>query len=237
MLRNKLGLSLLLALVFAFNWAETTLETWIQKETGAGIELGNKLAYAFHKFEGFFSFAYHDVTNMVAVKGYSISYFFIFLFLAIAVAVAVARRKDISPYRVLSLALTIDYLISLPFFLFFPIPERWHYPESQAMLLSDKWSTNLIEAIRPISGIDNCFPSFHCSMTVLFILVCYIFEVRFRTVVLALGITIILATFVLGIHWLPDMIAGIAVAVISVMLAWRVDHALQNSESKLTIEP
>jgi len=37
------------------------------------------------------------------------------------------------------------------------VPERWAYPESHAVLLSDLWSTRLIETIRPISGLDNCF--------------------------------------------------------------------------------
>jgi len=45
------------------------------------------------------------------------------------------------------------------------VPERWAYPESHAVLLSDLWSTRLIETIRPISGLDNCFPSFHISGT------------------------------------------------------------------------
>ena len=35
----------------------------------------------------------------------------------------------------------------------------------------------------------------------------------------ALGMTVILATFVLGIHWLADIIAGIAVGLLSVAIA------------------
>lgn len=230
MLKNKIGLSSLLALVFVFNYLETTVETWFKNRSGLGLEMGYKIAYEFHGLEGNYSFVYHDVTNDVAVIGYSISYFFILPMLFLAVVFSLIKRKDISPYRVFSLALTIDYLVSLPFFLFFPVPERWYFPDSQAMLLSDKWTSNLIEALRPISGLDNCFPSFHVSMTVVFILVCYIFKVRLRTPVLALGVTIILSTFVLGIHWLPDMIAGLAVGVSSVMLALRLDHALLNTE-------
>ncbi len=44
-------------------------------------------------------------------------------------------------------------------------------------------------------------------------------QARLRTAVLALGLTIILSTFVLGIHWLPDMIAGVAVGFLSVAVA------------------
>jgi membrane-associated phospholipid phosphatase len=39
--------------------------------------------------------------------------------------------------------------------------------------------------------------------------------------VTALATTVILATFVLGIHWLADIIAGVAVGILSVAVAWR----------------
>jgi membrane-associated phospholipid phosphatase len=38
----------------------------------------------------------------------------------------------------------------------------------------------------------------------------------------ALGATIALSTFVLGVHWVPDMIAGGAVGLASLLLAWRI---------------
>ena len=49
----------------------------------------------------------------------------------------------------------------------------------------------------------------------------YLFRVRMRHTMLALGTTVILSTFVLGIHWLPDILAGVAVAFLSVALARR----------------
>ena len=39
-----------------------------------------------------------------------------------------------------------------------------------------------------MSGLDNCFPSFHVSMTTVVILTCYLFRVRLRLSVLALGL-------------------------------------------------
>ena len=101
--------------------------------------------------------------------------------------------------------------------------ERWTNADSGAMLLSDRWSSKLIEYVRPVSGLDNCFPSSHVSLTVIIILACYLFQVRFRTPILALGLTIILSTLVLGIHWLPDVIAGAAVGLLSVAVAVKLD--------------
>ena len=59
------------------------------------------------------------------------------------------------------------------------------------------------------------------SLTVIIILVCWVCHVRLRSTVTALGTTVILATFVLGIHWIADIMAGVAVGTLSVAVAWR----------------
>jgi len=112
-----------------------------------------------------------------------------------------------------------------PFFLFFPVPERWSSPDTEAMLLSDKVSDRLIELVRPMSGLDNCFPSFHVSLTVLVVAACFMFRVPMRMSAAALGATIVLSTFVLGVHWLPDMLAGLGLGIASMLLAWRMTRA------------
>jgi len=79
-----------------------------------------------------------------------------------------------------------------------------------------------------MSGVDNCFPSFHVSLTVLVVAACFTFRVPMRICAAALGATIVLSTFVLGVHWVPDMIAGVAVGIASLLLAWRVVHRGQS---------
>ena len=237
MLKTQLGLTILLVLVFVVNVVETGAEEWVRETHGIGVELGYALSYASHKAEFGSSFEFHDATNPIAAYGYSLSYFFVYPIIGLALAVALARRRKIVGYRVYAVALSIDYLLSLPFFLFFPVLERWAYPRSGAMLLSDKVAEELIEAFRPMSGLDNCYPSFHTSMTVVMIAVCYLHRVRFRGTVLALGATVILATYALGIHWIPDIIAGIGVALLSVAAAVRVDRWLERRESAASPQP
>jgi membrane-associated phospholipid phosphatase len=101
------------------------------------------------------------------------------------------------------------------------VPERWAYPGSNAILLSDLWSSSLIEFFRPASGLDNCFPSFHTSMTLIAVLFCYLARVRFRTAILPLAALVLVSTFALGIHWVADVIAGTLVGIVSVALACR----------------
>ncbi len=226
LLSSKHGLVVVLVILFGINLAETVIETWMREASGVGKDLGYSLAATFHALEGGLSFEHHDKAGAVAVYGYSISYFFLSPLLGLGVAWLLARRRTVTPFRTFCLSIVSAYAISLPFFLFFPVPERWAYPPSEAVLLSDQWTSKLIEAIRPISGLDNCFPSFHVSFTVVTVLCAYLFAVRLRTVVLALGATVVLSTFVLGIHWIPDMLAGLAVGVISVAVGWRVDQRL-----------
>lgn len=224
MIQSKRTLWFLLAIVFVVNFLETTVETWLTQKYQLGARWAAGFTLAAQQFERHYSFEGHDLIQLFAVYAYSIAYYFIFPAMCISVAWALAARRDIKPFRVLTVAMVIDYLISLPFFLFFPVMERWTNAESGAMLLSDRWSSRLIEYVRPISGLDNCFPSSHTSITVLVVLTCFVFEVRFRTPVLALGIAVIISTFVLGIHWLPDVIAGAAVGGLSVALALRLER-------------
>ncbi len=229
LMQTRIGLSLLLLLVFAVNFVETNLETMVKSRFGIGTELPYRLAAAAHWMEAGFSFERHDVTGPVAVYGYSASYFFLLPLLTLLTIITLMLRADLSAYRLLCLSVAFSYLLSLPFYVFFPVPERWAFPDSEAVLLSDLWSSKLIEAIRPISGLDNCFPSFHVASTVVLILVSYLCRLRLRSCMLALGSTVILSTYVLGIHWVADIVAGLAVGVLGVALALRAEHGLRIS--------
>ena len=74
------------------------------------------------------------------------------------------------------------------------------------------------------------------SLTVVIIAVCWLFHVRLRTTVTALGMMVILATFVLGIHWLADIVAGVAVGLLSVAVAWRFTDTSERLELALESE-
>jgi len=229
-LDKKPKITLLLVTVLLLNYVETAVEAWLKDKYQVGVKTGRLITVAFQQFESYYSFNNHDATNLLAVYGYSVAYFFFLPVLGLMVAITLARRKTIIPFRAFAIAVALDYLISLPFFIFFPVPERWTNPESGAILLSDEWSSKLIEVIRPISGLDNSFPSFHVSLSVVIVLICFFFKVRFRTTSLILAILVILSTFILGIHWGPDILAGIAVGTLSVLLARRLTPVAGNTQ-------
>jgi|TARA_Y100000310_G_scaffold283604_2_gene305708 membrane-associated phospholipid phosphatase len=222
LLRTKQSLAVMLAALFAFNYVETQLEQTFQGAWQASH--ADNIASAFQQLEGGFQFHNQELTSKVSIVGYSLSYFLLFHILVIGVAVAFWRRDSLRPFRVYSVALGLNYCLCLPFYLFFPVLERWAYPGSSSILVSDLLSPNLIEMIRPISGLDNCFPSIHVSFSVTVALAVYRFNVRWRHCVLCLSLTVILSTFALGIHWGPDIAMGAAVAVLGFALAIIVDQ-------------
>jgi serine/threonine protein kinase/membrane-associated phospholipid phosphatase len=226
LLESRGGLTLLMAGVFAVNLVETSVESWLRRGAGLGSDLGFAFARAAHWLEGGLSFEAHDVSSALALYGNSLAYFFLFPLLLLGMAWALARRAAIAPYRSLALSLVIAYAACLPFYLFCPMPERWAFPESEAVLLSDLWSSRLIEGFRPISGLDNCFPSFHVALSVIVALLGLVHRVRWRLALVGFASLVILSTFVLGIHWLVDIAAGAAVGVLSVALALRWERSL-----------
>ncbi|HUF50176.1 MAG TPA: PhnD/SsuA/transferrin family substrate-binding protein [Longimicrobiales bacterium] len=229
MLQTRRGLRLLLLLVFAVNLLESSLENWLSPKLPLLGAVRLQLARAAHWLEGGFTFEQHELANGVAVIGYSLAYYLALPILLGAVGFALARRASIRPFRVFSLAVAIDYLVSLPFYLFFPMPERWWHAESEAIVLSDRWTPLLIELYRPISALDNSFPSFHVSLTVLLVSLAFMFRLRHRWSALFLGACIVLGTVVLGIHWLADVAAGAAAGTLAVALAFRLDRGIADT--------
>jgi serine/threonine protein kinase len=216
--RAALGMLLLL---FFVNYAETFVEAWLRDHYRLGIEWEQMLGNSARWFENELSFEPHDATNVVAQWGFSLVYFFLFPLLLLGTVVVFYRRRDPGPLLLLAVAATINYLLTLPFYLFFPVPERWTYPDSGAMLLSDLLTSKFIQAFRPFSGLNNCFPSVHVSMTVVLAACLYRAGSRFRRASVPLGLTIVLSTFVLGIHWISDILAGLACGLASFRLAER----------------
>jgi hypothetical protein len=216
-LNTRWGITAIILALWTFNWIETNAEElWTDRR---GSWIGYEFAAAFNWFERGLSFERHDLAGPAAVYLGSVAYFFLPALLLGLTLVALLPRRSVDGYRVFAFAILICYGASLPFYLLLPVPERWAYPDSQAILLSDLWSSRLIETIRPISGLDNCFPSFHVSGTMALVLVWYVLRLRFRHVVACLGAAVVISTFLLGIHWIADIVAGLALAIVAVGVA------------------
>ncbi|HET7436971.1 MAG TPA: protein kinase, partial [Thermoanaerobaculia bacterium] len=209
--------------IFVINFVETWIETSLRSSLPIVLKAERLFADAaqWFEFDRLLSFEHHDMTNVVAYKGYSFVYFIVFPSLLIMTTAVLVMRRNRRPLLMYATAAAADYLLTLPFYVLMPVPERWTF-DPQAMLLSDRWSSTFIAAFRPFSGLNNCFPSFHVSVTVLTVLCLYKYRVRFRAAAVPIACAIALSTFVLGIHWVSDVIAGVCAGIISFWAAERI---------------
>jgi len=162
-LNNRLGLIFILLAVFTVNYIQTQMATSLNNP--AHYETGYEIAQAFMELEGNLDFSQFEGLGEGPAVAHSISYYILFPVLLLAVIAGLLFRREITPFRVMTLGLAISYVIALCFFIFFPVPERWAFPPANATLLSDIVSTGWIESYRSFRALDNAFPSLFAAFT------------------------------------------------------------------------
>jgi membrane-associated phospholipid phosphatase len=109
----------------------------------------------------------------------------------------------------------LNYLVALPFYIFVPVKEAWAGGMGVRFLIPLIYP-GFETQYRPYSGLDNCFPSLHTSLALTYALVAWRCGYRRLAIVLTIGAGLVMfSTLYLGIHWIPDMFAGAALAVLA----------------------
>lgn len=233
-LNNRLGLIFILLALFIVNYTQTQMEANLK--TPAHYETGYKIAQAFMDLEGNLDFSQFEGLGEGAAIAHSITFYVLFPVLLLMVGVGLLFRREITPFRVMTLGLAISYLIALSFFIFFPVPERWAFPPANAILLSDTWSTGWVEFYRSFRALDNSFPSLPAAFTLVMIFVCYRYRFKFKNPICLVGLAVVLSSFTLGIHWVPDLLMGGFLGIFSVSLAVLWDHRIVDKIYKVQPE-
>ena len=233
-LNNRLGLIVILLTLFVVNYIQTQMQANLK--TLAQYETGYEIAQVFMELEGNLDFSQFEGLGEGAAAAHSITYYVLSPVLLLMVIAGLLFRREITPIRVMILGLAISYLIALVFFIAFPVPERWAFPQANATLLSDFLSTGWIEFYRSFRALDNAFPSLSAAFTLVMIFVCYRYRFKFKNPICLLGIMILLSSFTLGIHWVPDLIMGGFVGVFSASLAVLWDHRIVDKIKKIQPE-
>lgn len=124
--------------------------------------------------------------------------------------------RDRAALRQILAGFTANYVLALPFYVFFPVSEAWSlFPDDGITLRMDAVSPALMAAYRPLSGIDNCFPSLHASIALTMHLVARDQpRPRLAQFTAAVAWLTIASTFYLGIHWITDAVAGVLLALL-----------------------
>jgi membrane-associated phospholipid phosphatase len=159
------------------------------------------------------------------------TFFYVIIFptLMIASVFIYTHQNNYKMFYAVCYAIMFNYIFAVPFYLFFSVNEVWSYLPNVHALMLHSFPTFETD-YRPTSGITNCFPSLHTSISISMALLAMksknIFWSRFTAIS---SICIIFSVFYLGIHWLTDMCGGLVLGVVAARLGIRV------SESRITI--
>jgi uncharacterized membrane protein len=164
---------------------------------------------------------------------YFTTYFYVVVFTAVmAASIGIYTfERNYKLFYAVCYATMINYLIAIPFYLFFPIREVWDFNPTVHLLITDVFP-RFEQEYRPMSGINNCFPSLHTSISVSMAVIAHrsgnVFWRRFTKFSASI---IIFSIFYLGIHWLIDMCAGVLLGLLAGSLALRLSEGRQQFSS------
>jgi len=184
-----------------------------------GAAGGNDYTAAVHRFEGeFVSRLQGALASLPLTWFLGFVYVVAFPCLVFTLLFVFDHLRHRRGLAMLLIGYVLNYLIALPFFLWFPLREVYHYYANDlasqgVRLMLDDIHPVVMEAYRLMSGLDNCFPSFHTSLGVtLALLAWHTRRPRFALLMTGLGVANALSTLYLGIHWGIDVAGGLALA-------------------------
>lgn len=189
-----------------------------------------------YKFEGDIVYwIQHFFKNDILTSLLTFFYVVVFTSLLVASLFIYTHSKNKTLFYALCYAMMINYMVAIPFYFFFPVNEVWFFHPKVDLLILDVFPS-FEQEYRPLSGLNNCFPSLHTSISVTLALIAVRSTNKFwrRFVVICAGI-IIFSIFYLGIHWLTDMTGGLLLGIIASQVGLRVSEGSRIFEGKLQV--
>lgn len=140
--------------------------------------------------------------------------------------VAYLALDDMRPFKQACLAFSLNYVIGLLMYtVFIAYGPRNMLPDLVDSLMFTNWPESKL-LTSEINTNTNVFPSLHTSLSVTVVLLAYYTRRAYPAWLYlssALALCVVVSTMYLGIHWGTDVLAGAALAVLSVGIARTVD--------------
>jgi len=150
-----------------------------------------------------------------------IVYVWIFTYIIYFTPILILAKEDSSAFRRYSIAMLFNYVVLIPFYIFFPVSVTGFYAGAGVkplLYMNTNWG-RMVSAVDPL---DNDFPSAHVSLVMTTVLVLVAAGLEYRRYYYFLMIAAGLITFsvlYLGIHWPADVFAGFLLAVGATLFA------------------
>jgi membrane-associated phospholipid phosphatase len=150
-----------------------------------------------------------------------IIYVWVFTFILYFTPLMILALDDRRTFRRYSIAILLNYIVLMPFYLFFPVSVTGFYPESGVtpLLYID---TNWGRVVTSVDPLDNDFPSAHVSLIVTTLLILISAGREYRRYYYFVGVAsaaIVFSVLYLGVHWIADVFAGFLLAVGATVLS------------------
>ncbi len=184
--------------------------------------IGWNLTWAIYDIEGQFILWLQDQATPWLTAYFSFIYIYGYVFLLVFPVVAYFALSNTRPLRQLLAAYTLNYTLGLVLYtLVIAYGPRNMMPELVEALLYDTYP-QYQHLTRQVNRNTNVFPSLHTSLAVTVSVLAFrtrdVYP-KWNVVAGFLGLSVAISTMYLGIHWAIDVVAGIALAWISVELA------------------
>lgn len=196
-------------------------------------EVGRNLTGEFYALEGEFVAALQATIPEEATLYFSFIYVFGYVVLLVFPVVAYLFKQSLHDLKVTLIAYAANYgigvLLYTAFIAYGPrnvmpgilsAPMYEGFPE--VMFLTSAVNTN-----------TNVFPSLHTSLSVTVMILALMTRrsfPRWTPIALLIGSSVVVSTMYLGIHWLTDVVAGIALGALSVYIGKYVVTRVERSE-------
>lgn len=184
-----------------------------------------------YRLEGGFVADLQTATPDAVVPLFAAFYVFGFAYLVVAPVVLYFLGSSRQALKELLVAYALNYLLGLVLYtLFVARGPRLYLSDGVDGLLFQMYP-QIRHLTGAVSVTTNVFPSLHTALSV----IVFLFAWRTRRtwprwVVVAATVTggVVLSTMVLGIHWLVDVVAGVALALVSVYGATRLVAGIES---------
>jgi len=154
---------------------------------------------------------------------YLMTFVYLVLFSSIMIFtfLVLAYTEQKTSLKRFSLVFILNYLIAFPFYLLFPVTVTG-YALLDVQPLMYELHPLIYSSITTVDPLDNCFPSLHAALVFSALLIIWGTDLRrYRTFLTFAFPSIVFATLYLGVHWVTDIIAGMALSVFTLQIT---DH-------------
>lgn len=199
--------------------------------------IGVEVTDVIYRLEGDFVVWLQSFASFPVTTYFSYMYIYGYAFLLTFPLLAYLTHRDTRPVRTLLWAYLFNYMLGLVIYLvIIAYGPRNNLPHLVEPLLYSTFP-EYAYITREVNRSVNVFPSLHTSlsMTVLFVAMWTRRSFpRWLPVAAVFALSITVSTMYLGIHWASDVVAGIALAGVSVVLGIRIVEGTRLNLHRLT---